>query len=57
MIVRVSISPVAEPFMKEAWNAALRDSTLPASSVHLLLVPGSAVQDHNKAACYPPGKN
>ncbi|HEX3804854.1 MAG TPA: hypothetical protein VHV75_18660 [Solirubrobacteraceae bacterium] len=42
--------------MEGAWNAALSDSNLPASSVHLLLVPGSAVQDHNKAACYPPGK-
>ncbi len=40
--------------MLSAWDDVVRVSGLDPSRVHLLPVPGAAVADHNKAACYPP---
>jgi hypothetical protein len=52
---RMSASPETESSMLAAWEAAVSDSELQPSDVHLLPVPGAAVSGFNKAACYPPG--
>jgi hypothetical protein len=52
---RMSASPETEPFMLAAWEAAVSDSELQPSEVHLLSVPGAAICGSNKAACYPLG--
>jgi hypothetical protein len=50
----MTASAETEPFALDVWNEAVLASGLDPLRVHLLPVPGAAVADHNKAACYPP---
>ena len=52
--VAMTASAETEQFMLAAWDDAVQSSGLNASAVHLLPVPGAAVSESNKAACYPP---
>lgn len=56
IIPPMSVSPKTDPFIQEAWDQAVASSGLHAAGVHLLPVPGAAVQGTNKAACYPRDK-
>lgn len=40
--------------MLSVWDEVVRASGFDPSQVHLLPVPGAAIPEHNKAACYPP---
>jgi hypothetical protein len=50
----VNVSAETEPLLLSVWDEAVHASGLSPSQVHLLPVPGAAVPEHNKAACYPP---
>lgn len=52
----MSVSPKTEPFVQVAWDKAVASSGLDPAQLHLLPVPGAAVQGTNKAACYPQDK-
>jgi hypothetical protein len=52
-MLAMTASAETEPFMLTVWDEVVHSSGLDPSQVHLLPVPGAAVPEHNKAACYP----